>query len=80
MMKLPSWSEEVIASYESGTYGCFVLHGNVYDSVMLGHGGRKRQLGSLGDFLQESLLPKFDVVLSYDLGFGMRGGAWRRDI
>lgn len=71
-MKLPSWSKEVIASYESGTAGCFVLHGNVHDSVMLGHGGRKRQLGSLGDFIQESLLPKFDVVLSYDLGFGMR--------
>ncbi|WP_129589637.1 ATP-binding protein [Rubritalea profundi] len=71
-MKLPSWSKEVIASYESGTAGCFVLHGNVHDSVMLGHGGRKRQLGNLGDFIQESLLPKFDVVLSYDLGFGMR--------
>lgn len=71
-MKLPSWSNEVIASYESGTAGCFVLHGNVHDSVMLGHGGRKLQLGSLGDFIQESLLPKFDVVLSYDLGFGMR--------
>ncbi|PQJ28259.1 hypothetical protein BSZ32_06890 [Rubritalea profundi] len=72
VMKLPSWSKEVIASYESGTAGCFVLHGNVHDSVMLGHGGRKRQLGNLGDFIQESLLPKFDVVLSYDLGFGMR--------
>ena len=71
-MKLPSWSKEVIASYESGTAGCFVLHGNVHDSVMLGHGGRKCQLGNLGDFIQESLLPKFDVVLSYDLGFGMR--------
>ncbi|MFT5881715.1 MAG: hypothetical protein ACI9FG_000202 [Crocinitomicaceae bacterium] len=71
-MNLPSWSKEVIASYESGSAGCFVLHGNVHDSVMLGHGGRKQQLGSLGDFLQESLLPKFDVVLSYDLGFGMR--------
>ncbi|MEO1856193.1 MAG: AAA family ATPase [Rubritalea sp.] len=71
-MELPSWSKEVIASYESGTAGCFVLHGNVHDSVMLGHGGRKQQLGNLGDFLQESLLPKFDVVLSYDLGFGMR--------
>ena len=71
-MNLPSWSKEVIASYESGTAGCFVLHGNVHDSVMLGHGGRRQQLGNLGDFILESLLPKFDVVLSYDLGFGMR--------
>ena len=71
-MLLPAWSNEVIASYESGTAGCFVLHGNVHDSVMLGHGGGKQSLGDLDDFVQESLLPKFDVILSYDLGFGLR--------
>lgn len=71
-MELPSWSKEVIASYESGVAGCFVLHGNVNDSVMLGHGGLKQQLGSLSDFVQQSLVAQFDVVLSYDLGFGLR--------
>lgn len=71
-MQLPAWSNEVIASYESGTAGCFMLHGNVHDSVMLGHGGEKQRLGDLGDFVQESLLPKFDIILSYDLGFGLR--------
>lgn len=71
-MELPSWSKEVIASYESGTAGCFVLHGNINDSVMLGHGGLKQQLGGLSDFVQQSLVAQFDVVLSYDLGFGLR--------
>ncbi|MGJ8673495.1 MAG: ATP-binding protein [Rubritalea sp.] len=71
-MELPTWSKEVIASYESRTAGCFVLHGNVNDRLLLGHGGRKIKLGSLSDFVQETLVPQFEVVLSYDLGFGLR--------
>ncbi|MFC4992137.1 ATP-binding protein [Rubritalea tangerina] len=67
---LPEWANEVIASYESGTAGCFVLHGNVNDRVLIGQ--KKRQLGSLSDFVMETLLPQFDVILSYDLGFGLR--------
>lgn len=70
-MLLPAWSNEVIASYESGTAGCFVLHGNVHDSVMLGQGAKQR-LGELSDFVEQTLLPGFDVILSYDLGFGLR--------
>ena len=75
-MELPVWSNEVIASYESGTAGCFVLHGNVHDKLLLG--GNKQRLGGLGDFVMEALVAQFDVVLSYDLGFGLRverGGA-----
>jgi AAA+ superfamily predicted ATPase len=71
-MELPTWSKEVIASYESGTAGCFVLHGNVNDRLLLGHGGGKQGLGGLSEFVQETLVPQFDVVLSYDLGFGLR--------
>ncbi|MFC5050729.1 ATP-binding protein [Rubritalea spongiae] len=71
-MELPNWSKEVIASYESGTAGCFVLHGNVNDRLLLGYGRQKRKLGSLSEFVQETLVPQFEVVLSYDLGFGLR--------
>ena len=34
--------------------------------------GDKRELGSLCDFLLRAMLPRFDVVLSYDLGNGIR--------
>jgi hypothetical protein len=76
MAALPSWAREVVARYESGSAGCFVLHGNINDRLLLPEGGRKK-LGRLHDFLLEALLPRFDVVLSYELGFGLkveRGG------
>jgi hypothetical protein len=71
MASLPSWAREVIARYESGTAGCFVLHGNINDRLLLPPGSKKR-LGRLHDFLLEALLPRFEVVLSYELGFGLR--------
>jgi hypothetical protein len=71
MASLPSWALEVIARYESGTAGCFVLHGNINDRLLLPPGGKKR-LGRLHDFLLDALLPRFEVVLSYELGFGIR--------
>ncbi len=66
---LPSWANEVVARYESGSAGCFVLHGNVDDRFYLP--GKKPSLGNLSEFLSEVLLPRFDVVLTYDLGGGV---------
>lgn len=72
MNGLPEWADEVIASYESGAAGCFVLHGNVNDRLLIERKGAKDRLGNLSDFVMHGLLPRFDVVLTYDLGFGMR--------
>ncbi|MGB0992201.1 MAG: ATP-binding protein [Akkermansiaceae bacterium] len=73
-MKLPSWAAEIISSYESGAAGCFVLHGNVNDRLLVPSGGlgTSATLGNLQDFLMACLLPRFDVVLSYDPGEGLR--------
>lgn len=71
MASLPSWAREVIARYESGTAGCFVLHGNINDRLLLPPGSKSR-LGRLHDFLLEAMLPRFEVVISYELGFGLR--------
>ncbi|MEM9080991.1 MAG: AAA family ATPase [Verrucomicrobiota bacterium] len=71
MSELPVWAEEVIGGYESGVAGCFVLHGNVGDRVLVPLPAGER-LGSLEEFLGEVLLPRFEVVLSYDLGEGLR--------
>lgn len=72
MNNLPGWADEVIASYESGAAGCFVLHGNVNDRLIVPRPEGSLRLGNLSEFLMRALLPRFEVVLSYDLGFGMR--------
>jgi hypothetical protein len=68
---LPSWAGELIALYESNAASQFILHGNVNDRFLLPQ-GESRALGSLADFFLRVLMPRFDVVLSYDLGNGLR--------
>ncbi len=68
---LPKWASDLIAQYESDAASQFILYGNVGDRMVLPVGERP-ELGSLQDFLLRGLLPRFDVVLSYDLGNGIR--------
>lgn len=68
---LPAWSRDVIARYESGASGQFILHGNIADRMLLPSEANPK-LGSLIDFLAEVLLPRFEIVLSYDPGHGLR--------
>ncbi len=69
--KLPEWAQQLVDLYESNAASQFVVHGNVYDRLVIPResGGR---LGALNEFLLEVLMPRFDVVLSYDLGSGIR--------
>ena len=76
-MMLPAWAQELVDLYESNAVSQFVIHGNVYDRLLI-PSETKPRLGSLNEFLLEVLMPRFDVVLSYDLGNGIRvekGGA-----
>ncbi len=76
-MNVPGWAAEAIALYESGAASQFILYGNVNDRVLV-PGDPAEALGDLNDFLARVLMPRFDVVLSYDLGNGVRvekGGA-----
>ena len=68
---LPAWANELVTSYASSASNQFVLYGNVHDRMLLpmGTGG---ELGSLPDFLMRVMLTRFDVILSYDLGNGIR--------
>jgi hypothetical protein len=68
----PTWAAELKLAYESGASSQFILFGNVHDRVAVGE-----RLVSLADFLEDTLLQGFGVVLSYDLGSGLtieRGG------
>jgi len=68
----PAWANELALAYESGASSQFILFGNVHDRVAVGE-----RLVSLADFLEDTLLKPFSVVLSYDQGSGLtieRGG------
>jgi len=67
-MSLPSWAEKLISLYASQAANQFLLYGNVNDRFVL----EGRTLGSLYEFLTRVMLPRFDVILSYDLGNGVR--------
>jgi len=65
---LPAWADELVSLYQSRAANQFILYGNVNDRFVLPNG----TLGSLTDFLMRVMMPRFDVVLSYDLGNGIR--------
>src|SRR6266852_3999635 len=69
--KLPDWAERLIDLYESETANQFILYGNVNDRFVL-PSGDSCKIGSLYDFLRDILMPRFEVLLSYDLGNGIR--------
>ncbi len=79
MPELPKWADEIRSLYLSGASNQFILHGNVGDRVLLvgddDKAGSSARLGNLTDLLVEQLLHKFDVVLTYELGAGVRVAA-----
>ncbi|HYM60212.1 MAG TPA: AAA family ATPase, partial [Thermoanaerobaculia bacterium] len=68
--RLPPWAERLIALYSSQTANQFILYGNVNDRFVLPIGDAP--IGTLYDFLMRVMMPRFDVVISYDLGNGVR--------
>jgi AAA+ superfamily predicted ATPase len=67
---LPQWALDAIRLYESDAASQFIIFGNVNDEFVVP--SPTRHLGNLTDFLLQVLLPQFDVVLSYDIGNGIR--------
>jgi AAA+ superfamily predicted ATPase len=81
---LPAWAEEMRDLYKSGSVAQFLLHGNVFDTVV-NPGTPEPRLLSLGSFLDEVMFEKYDVILHYDRGKGIRAtrgaddfGEWLR--
>lgn len=74
-MSSPRWSDTIRTHYLSGAANQFVLHGNVNDRLLLPADdatGTPARIGNLPDFLVQHQLKKFDLVLSYELGAGVR--------
>ena len=68
---LPGWARSLADLYESNAANQFIIYGNISDRMVLPAPPAPR-LGGLSDFLLGVLLPRFDVVLSYDVGNGIR--------
>lgn len=71
-MTTPEWSEEIRRLYLSNAANQFVVHGNVHDRLLIPGDEGKTKVGNLIDYLTDVQLKKFDLVLSYELGSGLR--------
>jgi len=67
---LPGWARTLADLYESNATSQFIIYGNISDRMLLP--AATPHLGGLSDYLLGVLLPRFDVVLSYDVGNGIR--------
>jgi hypothetical protein len=68
---LPDWARTLAESYASNAASQFLVYGNISDRMVL-PGPPAAHLGALPEFLLCVMLSRFDVVLSYDLGNGIR--------
>lgn len=74
----PAWAEQLGDAYLSGTSCVFLLHGNVRDAVPVAAPATRNGMpdpaswGSLPEFLARELFGRWDVVLAYDVGRGLR--------
>jgi AAA+ superfamily predicted ATPase len=70
-IELPQWAAEMRDLFRSGSVAQFILHGNVFDVVPAPGPGGGRLL-SLNTFLDEVMFERYDTVLRYDRGRGIR--------
>jgi AAA+ superfamily predicted ATPase len=74
----PAWAERLGDAYLAGTSCVFLLHGNVRDLVPVappadaGSPDAVESWGTVPDFLAREMFGRWDVVLTYDVGRGLR--------
>jgi AAA+ superfamily predicted ATPase len=70
----PAWAERLGDAYLAGTSCMFLLHGNVRDLVPVAPPGADAASGwgTVNDFLARELFGRWDIVLAYDVGKGLR--------
>jgi ATP-dependent 26S proteasome regulatory subunit len=70
----PAWARDLADLYYSGATSTFVLWGNVHDLIRTTDGGAEKYV-SLEDFLASEVFGRWDLVIGYDLGRGLRAEA-----
>jgi len=66
----PAWAHRFGVTARSGTAAVFVLYGNTADLLPLD--AQSEGYGPLANFLAEQAFGRYDIVLHYDLGRGLR--------
>ncbi|MFN0181859.1 MAG: ATP-binding protein [Gemmatimonadales bacterium] len=74
----PLWARRLGELSMSGSTSVFLLHGNTFDFVPLA-AEPTPAFGSVAQFLAEQMFGRYDLVLHYDLGRGLRAYAGRDD-
>lgn len=74
----PSWASQLAELCFSGTTSVFLLHGNTNDLLPRGT-TPEDGYGTIADLLAEQLFGKWDLLLHYDLGRGLRAFAGRNE-
>ncbi|MFM9058262.1 MAG: ATP-binding protein [Planctomycetaceae bacterium] len=70
----PGWAERLGDAYLAGTSCVFLLHGNVRDLVPVAAPSAPGAdaWGTVPDFLAREMFGRWDIVLAYDVGKGLR--------
>ncbi|MGQ0642110.1 MAG: ATP-binding protein [Gemmatimonadaceae bacterium] len=70
----PPWALSLADLYFSGSSSVFALYGNTYDLVPLCDPAEQERgrYGGVPEFLAEQMFGRWDLVLHYDLGRGLR--------
>ena len=74
----PPWASQLAELCFSGTTSVFLLHGNTNDLAPRGDSSDDGY-GTIADLLAEQLFGKWDLLLHYDLGRGLRAFAGRNE-
>ncbi len=74
----PGWATHLLELCLSSTTSVFLLHGNVNDLIQRGE-AVEEGYGTVTEFLAEQVFGKWDLVLHYDLGRGLRAFAGRNE-
>lgn len=68
---LPPWLNRIVDSYNSHACNQFILTGNTHDLFPLPE-REKSDFVTLGDLIGQCIVPRYNVILTYDIGNGLR--------
>jgi len=65
---LPAWLNRIVDLYNSHSCNQFILTGNTHDLFP----GGKEEFVTLTELIAQSIVPRYNVILTYDIGNGLR--------
>jgi len=72
LQNIPAWAQELKEFFCSNAVSQFLIYGNIFDVVHYKESETTSRFLSLKDFLEHVMLEKYDTVIFYDRGNGIR--------